>query len=361
VTRLVVVPGPDVVTLAVDADGLPTEREAGTLYPPVLKSAARALAPAVVVTAALHMPLLDASAAVLPPSVQPGPVEIAAPLLDASAVALAPSVQPGTVTVEAPLLDAAAVALVPSVSAGPVALVAPLLSAPAVLLAPSVTVTVWTPADVSPWAWWSARDIAKLTQGSDGTTPLTADSQPVGRITDKSTNARYWRQSSSAAKPLYRSTSSPNWLSFDGVDDALFTDVLTFPSGLSVYAVLQPGDDVWMAGNDPNSLSRFFGVAQASAASPHAGAGSPTYAVNGVAVTATRQALLDAMPVGSKKILEVRGLDLSTWVQLQFGQYNAAGFPFAGRLHDYIVVPDLGSTDRTRMVQYLATENGVTL
>lgn len=187
-TRLVVVPGPDEIRLGVEVEGLGAAIE-GTLYPPVLKSAARALVPAVAFAGlSLLAPLLDASAAVLSPSVQAGAVEIATPLLDASAAVLAPAVQPGAVEIAAPLLDASAAALTPSVVPGPVALATPLIAAPAALLAPTLTVIPFDPASVfalgERGAWLRPSLAATVMQGSTGTAG--AVNSPIGLFLDQS-------------------------------------------------------------------------------------------------------------------------------------------------------------------------------
>lgn len=63
-------------------------------------------------------------------------------------------------------------------------------------------------------------DISSLFQDSAGTTPVTADGDPVGRISDLSGNANHFT-SSGSARPTYRTSGGKHWLEFDGTDDKL--------------------------------------------------------------------------------------------------------------------------------------------
>lgn len=82
----------------------------------------------------------------------------------------------------------------------------------------------WTPLDLSNLvAWYDVTDISTLFQDDAKTTPVTADSQPVGAIVDKSGNGYDLLQASALSKPLYR-TNQINGLPAvvsDNVDDGL--------------------------------------------------------------------------------------------------------------------------------------------
>ena len=68
--------------------------------------------------------------------------------------------------------------------------------------------------------------VQSLFQDAAGTTPVTADGDPVGLMIDQSPNSNNAPQSVSAAKSTYRA--SPDRLSLDKVDDAL---IITVPTG----------------------------------------------------------------------------------------------------------------------------------
>ena len=68
-------------------------------------------------------------------------------------------------------------------------------------------------------AFYAPWDLNTLFQDSAGTTPVTADGDPVGLMLDKSGNGNHASQSTTAAKPTYRTDGTLHWLEFDGVDD----------------------------------------------------------------------------------------------------------------------------------------------
>ncbi|OJT01239.1 hypothetical protein [Marinobacter nauticus] len=70
-------------------------------------------------------------------------------------------------------------------------------------------------------AWYDPSDLTTLYQDSAGTTPVTADGDPVGLMLDKSGNGNHASQSVAASRPIYRTDGTLHWLEFDGVDDYL--------------------------------------------------------------------------------------------------------------------------------------------
>ena len=72
-------------------------------------------------------------------------------------------------------------------------------------------------------AYYSPVDISTLFQDAAGTVPVTADGDPVGKMLDQSGNGKHATQSTSAARPIYRTNGTLHWLEFDGVDDLLTT------------------------------------------------------------------------------------------------------------------------------------------
>jgi hypothetical protein len=74
-------------------------------------------------------------------------------------------------------------------------------------------------------AYYSPGDLSTLFQDAAGTTPVTADGDPVGLAVDKSGNAVNAVQSVSASRPVYNV--DPSRLSLDKVDDELVINVPT--------------------------------------------------------------------------------------------------------------------------------------
>ena len=67
--------------------------------------------------------------------------------------------------------------------------------------------------------YWDFTDIATLSQDSAGTTPVTAASQPVGRVLDLSGQGNHVIQSTAGARPQYNGAG----ITPDGVDDSMVT------------------------------------------------------------------------------------------------------------------------------------------
>ena len=75
------------------------------------------------------------------------------------------------------------------------------------------------PLTTSPVAWYDFSDPSSLFQNSDGTGAVSADTDPVGYVTDKTGNGRHLIQATSSKRPQYRTGSPRAYLKNDGVDD----------------------------------------------------------------------------------------------------------------------------------------------
>ncbi len=72
--------------------------------------------------------------------------------------------------------------------------------------------------------------LSTLFQDAAGTIPVTAASQPVGRINDLSGLGNHAVQTTASARPLYKTDGVKHWLEFDGVNDHLKTPTLIWGS-----------------------------------------------------------------------------------------------------------------------------------
>ena len=85
--------------------------------------------------------------------------------------------------------------------------------------------SAWSPttlfANSENGAWYDPSDLSTLFQDSAGTTPVTSDGDPVGKILDQSGNGNHLTQTTAAARPLYKTSGGLHWLDFDGTDDWL--------------------------------------------------------------------------------------------------------------------------------------------
>jgi hypothetical protein len=69
--------------------------------------------------------------------------------------------------------------------------------------------------------WYEPRDITTLFQDAEGTIPVTADGQPIGKILDKSGSGNHATQSIASKRPTYRNVGGVQWLEFDQIDDKI--------------------------------------------------------------------------------------------------------------------------------------------
>jgi hypothetical protein len=109
----------------------------------------------------------------------------------------------------------------------------------------------FTPASLTPSAWYDPSDISTLFQDSAGTTPVTATGQPVGKMLDISGNGNHLIQPTAAARPLYTVAGAVKYLQFDGVDDSLQRTFTTNFTG-GVFTTLFAGR--YDTGTGANSL-----------------------------------------------------------------------------------------------------------
>lgn len=88
---------------------------------------------------------------------------------------------------------------------------------------------IWTPASLFAkyggiGGYWDFTDMATLFQDSAGTTPVTAASQPVGRVLDQSGQGNHFTQFTAASRLVYNGAG----ITPDGVDDFMVTASIDF-------------------------------------------------------------------------------------------------------------------------------------
>lgn len=73
-------------------------------------------------------------------------------------------------------------------------------------------------------------DLSTMYQDAAGTIPVTGVGQPVGKVLDKSGRGNHATQSTSAKRPILQqnATTGAYYLAFDGVDDYLVTNTVTW-------------------------------------------------------------------------------------------------------------------------------------
>jgi hypothetical protein len=214
--------------------------------------------------------------------------------------------------------------------------------------------------------WLDPSDLSTMFQDAAGTTPVTANNDPVGLIRDKSGNGNHFTQSTTTKRPLYKTSGGLSWLDFDGTDDWMTAgdavDPLTFDlwgvvgcqitSGTSAsllakslsgslvgrYAILRDtgslyclyqGGTVDQGGNAADSSTAVRVITGRIARSE----GNVSARINGVAFGAADPFTADS------------GTSRNTTSRLLMGAYNdatdageAAGFFLTGRIYGVILV-----------------------
>lgn len=109
----------------------------------------------------------------------------------------------------------------------------------------------FTPASLPNLAWWLRADLG-LYQDTAGSTPVTANADPVGRWEDQSGSGRHVTQSTSGARPSYRTgvANGQPGLLFDGSNDTLILAGDDYaPTALTLYIVEVSTGDGCYAGS----------------------------------------------------------------------------------------------------------------
>lgn len=213
--------------------------------------------------------------------------------------------------------------------------------------------------------WIKPRDWSTLRQLYTGTTAVTAATDPVGYATDLSGNGVHMINASAPNRPLAITVGSVNAIDFDGVDDKLATGAVAAGTWTGMDCFVAICFDVaaqYIIADD--DVGSFFGAAvNGSASSTKNGAGSPSYKINGVAVTGgtapTRDQLYDATTFGSWIIWEANGLDLSTWTKLQTGAYS--GFQINGKYAELILCESVSDAVRAQVRTYMGAAVGLSI
>lgn len=212
-------------------------------------------------------------------------------------------------------------------------------------------------------AWYDPSDLSTMFQDGSGTTPVTADGQPVGKILDKSGRGNHASQATAAARPLYKTDGTYHWLQFDGVDDGLSTAATTFGAGNfnSVYGMKRA-----TVGNDVVAFSGsgvYFALTATGNSSLAFGTVGSTirHFVNSVEIgtinATTRNEMHLATPATQKKVLTIKDFLASSFNPLQFGNYGGS-YTFEGSLFSYIMADGMTPAEIAQTEAWVNSKTG---
>lgn len=223
----------------------------------------------------------------------------------------------------------------------------------------------WTPADITTYLWIDPSDLSTLYQDSAGSTAVTASGDPVGKVSDKSGSSRHITQSTSDKRPAYNVSGSIKSFYMDGSNDSIRTPLLSSLSTdmdffMAVYRT-STATNIFFYGTVAH---KFAGVVQSGNTSrPDADAGTPTYYVDGTAVSPTqRGALHTAMSSGSWHVLEIRNIDGAACFTAQtLGWCDYGGFMAPAYIGGIVIANALSSDNRNKLRTWLGAKVGLTL
>lgn len=169
-------------------------------------------------------------------------------------------------------------------------------------------------------AWWDASKTASLAQNSNGTVSV-SNGDPVAYWGDLSGNGKHMTQPTTGLRPTLSSSGingRPS-ISVPNVSNAGFSDIAR-PTAATSSTVFLVANRVAAGGNANSVAFRestggiFFDVASEGVAlSPATSSGSPSYRVNGVAVSALRSSLHTALGRGQNFLQTVESINFSAW------------------------------------------------
>lgn len=213
--------------------------------------------------------------------------------------------------------------------------------------------------------WYDPSDLSTLFQDAAGTTPVTADGDPVGLMLDKSGNANHATQSVSASRPTYRTDGTLHWLEFDGVDDYMRSSTAVTKPPSVAFAI-----KLTVARNPPASIveNSAFGARAGSSNIQYTTYAIKDYAVGtGYSVGVKTISLANVSDVNQNLTYRRNGVQQGAEVSgngsAELGNTTTIGERGTnGDIYGVVYRQGLFSSDDAQSLEkYLADKSGVTL
>lgn len=236
---------------------------------------------------------------------------------------------------------------------------------------PTVAGSSFLPTDISGlWVWLDFSDATQLFQDNALTTPVTADGDPIGGVTDKSSNGYDCLQNTAANKPTYK-TGIQNGLStgrWDGSNDRLRnTSIAAMTAPYWTFVVVMnttagTGGQITGDGGSRGTLVHDNGTT--SRAKVNAGAD----VVGATDLAAGTFYLVSTYVNGASSVVRLNGVqdasgdagstDFGT--ALNVGTNQIGGGVLLGDIGELVMYDaDLTSTERDQVESYLMTKWGL--
>ena len=170
-------------------------------------------------------------------------------------------------------------------------------------------------------------------------------------------------QPTAGSRPLYQVVSSYGCAQFDATDDALLFPAITFGGAFNTFVAGKvtsgtQGIHLWRTADVNGTWAKYK---SGDATTPTGtGSGSPTYAVNGTALSPSQQGQLYTQINGVDCVVESIGVVLTAETALQFSGF--AGSLFTGNEHRILMISGtLTAAEKLLCHQWCAEGNGVTV
>ena len=171
-------------------------------------------------------------------------------------------------------------------------------------------------------------------------------------------------QPTAGSRPLYQVVDGYGCAQFDATDDALLFPAITFGGAFNTFVAGKvtggtQGVHLWRTA-DP-SYGYWAAYVSANGTSPTGnGVGTPSYAVNGVALSPSTRGELYSRINGVDSVVETTGIVLTAETAIQFSGYPAV--QFQGNLHRILMISGtLTAAEKLLCRQWAAQGNGVTV
>ncbi len=230
----------------------------------------------------------------------------------------------------------------------------------------------FSPADLSPFAWFDFADTAAMFTDTAATTPVSANGQAIAAMHDKSGNTRHTQQVTSGNRPTYGTDGSHGWGTFNAshwLDIIAGTQTLTGGNWSIAWASRKAAatlTDSVIAGLD---VSNFVGDNAATATSPtvrgaavlHQGAAATAAATaDHVSIVNCSAGTMTTYFNGAQSGTTLGGF--TTWAMNEIGANNHGSYEYAGRIYEVVFVPRaLTAGEVADLTAYLAAKMGLTI
>jgi hypothetical protein len=219
--------------------------------------------------------------------------------------------------------------------------------------------------------WYDPSDLSTMFQDSAGTTPVTADGQPVGLILDKSGRGNHASQATAAARPLYKTSGGLHWLQFDGVNNKLETAIdFTGTDKISIFSgTSRPNNIATIIAEFGGAVQNgsFYWVSGTEAADPTQIAGINAPSVDTAVCTVTHDIATDLSRIRRNAVYGTdgagdKGVGTFGNYPLYIGSRAGTSLFFNGHIYSIIFLGRLAATQEiTDTETWVAAKTGVVL